>query len=103
VAHAHDLAVELAERELGFQRDVPLSAQYKGHDLGVVYRADFIVEGSVIVGLRAIDAVADLHRAQLLSALRLSNLKLGLLINFHAFPVVKGIHRVVNRISGERA
>ncbi|MES3002178.1 MAG: GxxExxY protein [Pseudomonadota bacterium] len=102
-AYASALAIELAERELGFQRDMPLSAQYKGHDLGAVYRADFIVESSVIVSLLAMDAGADPRRAQLLSALRLSNLKLGLLINFHAFPVVKGIHRVANRISGERA
>ncbi len=97
-AYAGALAVELTERELGFQREVPVSARYKAHDLGVVYRADFIVEGSVIVELKAVDAVSDMHRAQLLSYLRLSGLKLGLLINFHAFPVVKGIHRVVNRL-----
>ncbi len=48
--------------------------------------ADFVVERSVIVELKAMEAVADLHRAQLLSYLRLSGLKLGLLINFHAFP-----------------
>ena len=51
-----------------------------------------------IVELKAMDAVADVHRAQLLSYLRLSGLRLGLLINFHAFPVVKGIQRVVNKL-----
>lgn len=96
-AYASALAVELAERELGFQRDVPLSAAYKGHALGEVGRADFIVEGAVLVGLRASDTQAEQHRAQLQSFLRLSGLKLGLLINFHTFPVVKGIHRVVHK------
>ena len=75
-----------------------LESAYKGRALGVAYRADFIVEGSVIVELKAMDAVSELHRAQLLSYLRVSGLKLGLLINFHSFPVVKGIHRVVNKL-----
>ena len=97
-AYANAMAIELTERELGFKREVPVFATYRGHDLGVVYRADFIVEDSVIVELKAIDIVADIHRAQLLSYLRLSNLKLGLLINFHAFPVVRGIHRLVNKL-----
>jgi GxxExxY protein len=98
-AYCAALAIELAERELGFKREVPMTATYKGRDLGVVYRADFVVEDSVIVELKAVDDLADVHRAQLLSYLRLSGLKLGLLINFNTFPVVKrGIHRVVNRL-----
>ncbi|MBK6869062.1 MAG: GxxExxY protein [Burkholderiales bacterium] len=97
-AYASALAIELAERGLQFQREVPVHARYKGRDVGVVYRADFVVEDSVIVELKALDTLADTHRAQLLTYLRLSGLKLGLLINFHAFPVVKGIHRMVNKL-----
>jgi GxxExxY protein len=97
-AYAGAFAIELAERELAFQREVPVLARYKGRDVGVGYRADFVVENSVIVEIKATDAVADVHRAQLLSYLRLSSMKLGLLINFHAFPVVKGIHRLVNKL-----
>ena len=97
-AYASAMAIELKERELYFEREVPVSAQYKGYQLGVVYKADFVVEQSVILELKAIDILADIHRAQLLSYLRLSGLKLGLLINFHAFPVVKGIHRLVNKL-----
>ena len=97
-AYAAALAIELAERELGFQREVEISANYKGRDVGVVYKADFIVEGSVIIEIKAIDAVAEVHRAQLLTYLRLSGLKLGLLVNFHAFPVAKGIQRLVNKL-----
>jgi GxxExxY protein len=96
-AYAAAMAIELAERELGFKRDVPLSAAYKGQALGEVGRADFIVEGAVLVGLRATDAHAEQERGQLQSFLRLSGLKLGLLINFQTFPVVKGIHRVVQK------
>ena len=97
-AYSSAFAIELAERGLRFEREVPISGQYKGQDLGTVYRADFIVEGSVLVELKAVDGVIDVHRAQLLSYLRLSGQKLGLLINFHAFPVVKGIHRLVNKL-----
>ena len=95
-AYGAALEVELAEREIGFKRDVPLSAHYKSRQLGEVYRAGFVVEQSVIVELRAADVLTDLHRAQVQAALRLSGLKLGLLINFNVFPVVKGVHRIVS-------
>ena len=97
-AYAAALAIELKEREFYFEREVAIQANYKGYNLGTVYKADFIVEDSVIVELKAIDVLADVHRAQLLSYLRLSGIRLGLLINFHAFPVVKGIHRMVNKL-----
>jgi GxxExxY protein len=97
-AYSAALAIEFAERGLRFEREVPVEASYKGRNVGLGYRADFIVDQSVIVELKAMDGVTDVHRAQLLSYLRLSNLKLGLLINFHAFPVVKGIHRLVNKL-----
>ena len=97
-AYAAAFAVELDERELVFEREVPVEAWYKDKPLGVAYRADFIVEGKVIVELKALETVTELHRAQLLSYLRVSGLKLGLLINFHTFPVVKGIHRLVNKL-----
>jgi GxxExxY protein len=97
-AYAGALALELTALQLRFAREVPVEAVYKGQNLGLGYRADFIVENSVIVELKAIDAVTEIHRAQLLSYLRLANLKLGLLINFNVFPVVKGIHRVVNKL-----
>ena len=97
-AYAGALAIELNTRGLRFERERAIAASYKGQTLGTVYRADFVVEERVIVELKAIDDVAEVHRAQLLSYLRLSGLKIGLLINFHAFPVVKGIHRMVNKL-----
>ena len=95
--YAAALEIELAEREIGFKRDVALSATYKGRSLGEVYRAAFVIEQSVIVELKAVDALTDLHRAQVLAALRLSGLRLGLLINFNVFPVVKGVHRIASK------
>ncbi|MBX3585063.1 MAG: GxxExxY protein [Ramlibacter sp.] len=97
-AYSGALAMELAERGLRFEREVAVPALYKGRSVGLGYRADFIIEGAVIVEVKALESVLDAHRAQLLSYLRLSGLKLGLLINFHAFPVVKGIHRLVNKL-----
>ena len=97
-AYSAALAAELAERGVRFAREVPISAVYKGRPLGVAYRADFVVEDQVLVEIKAIDGIQEVHRAQLLSYLRVSGLKLGLLINFHAFPVVKGVHRIVNKL-----
>ena len=97
-AYSAAMAIELGERAIRFQREVPISGRYKGRDVGLTYRADFIVEQSVIVEIKAVDALAEIHRAQLLSYLRLSGLKLGLLLNFNVFPVVKAVHRVVNKL-----
>lgn len=97
-AYTAALAIELAEREIGFAQEVPIKGSYKGRPLGLAYRADFIVEKSIIVEVKAVELVTELHRAQLLSYLRVAGLKLGLLINFHAFPLVKGVNRMVNKL-----
>ena len=92
--YAAALAIELAEREIGFMRNVPVTASYKGRALGDVCRADFVVEQTVVVQVKAVDALDDLHRVQAQAAVRLSGHRLGLLINFNVFPVVKGVHRI---------
>ena len=97
-AYCAALAVEMAQRGLQFQREVAISGRYKGVDVGVLYRADFIVAGSVVVEVKAVEGVADAHRAQLLTYLKLSGHRIGLLVNFQTFPVVKGIHRLVNKL-----
>ncbi|HYF41735.1 MAG TPA: GxxExxY protein [Ramlibacter sp.] len=97
-AYAAAFAIELAEREIGFAQESAISGFYKGRPLGLAYRADFVIENSVIVEVKAVEAVTELHRAQVLSYLRLAGLKLGLLINFHAFPLAKGVHRLVNKL-----
>lgn len=97
-AYGAALAVELTQRGVRFACEVPISAVYKGCPLGVAYRADFLVEDRVLVEIKAVDAIHEVHRAQLLSYLRVAGLRLGLLINFHSFPVVKGVHRIVNKL-----
>jgi len=97
-AYASAMAIELAEREIGFERDVPIQGAYRGRPLGVACLADFVVEKSLVLGIRGVDSLSELHRASLLSALRLGGYRLGLLINFHAFPVVKGIYRLENKL-----
>ncbi|MDM0013895.1 GxxExxY protein [Variovorax sp. J22P168] len=93
-AYVAALEIELAEREIGFQRNVPVAAHYKGRALGDVATAAFVVEQSVVLEVRAVDALTDMHRMQAQAAVRLSGLRLGLLINFNVFPVVKGVHRI---------
>lgn len=93
-AYAAALEIELAEREIGFARNVPVSVSYKGRPLGEVCRAAFVVEQSLVVEVKAVDTLTELHRTQAQAAVRLSGLRLGLLINFNVFPVVKGVHRI---------
>ena len=95
-AYAAALCIEFEKRGLSYQREVPVSASYKGQSIGIVFRADFIVENCVIVELKAIEEVTDAHKAQLLTYLRLSGIKLGLLLNFHDFSVARGTKRIVN-------
>jgi GxxExxY protein len=97
-AYAAALEVELAHAGLNFRREVPIYGRYKSLDIGLLYRADFIVESSVVLEIKALEATSEAHRAQLLSYLRVSGHRIGLLINFHSHPVSKGIHRLVNNL-----
>ena len=65
-------------------------------DLG--FRADLIVENKVIIELKSIEAIAPVHKKQLLTYLKIANLKLGLLINFNEALIKDGIHRIVNNL-----
>jgi GxxExxY protein len=64
----------------------------------VGFRADFIIDNKVIVELKSIEALADLHYKQVQTYLKLTNLKLGLLINFNVPLIIDGIHRIVNKL-----
>jgi len=90
------LCHEFALRKIGFERQKQVPINYKGLQLGVPLRLDLTVEEKVIVDLKAKEAVLPLDRAKLLSYLRLLNLRLGLIINFHETVLKNGIHRVVN-------
>ena len=87
------LCRELDLRGIPFERQRPLPVQYKGAQLDCGYRLDLLVEGAVVVEIKAVVAIEPIHEAQLLTYLKLGAWKLGLLINFNV-PVLKdGIRR----------
>lgn len=88
------LAVELALRGMPFERQKPINVEYKGHAVGEG-RLDLLVNGKLIVELKAVDAFAPIHTAQILSYLKTMNLPLGLLINFNVILLKHGLKRVV--------
>ncbi len=89
-------AFELGERGRQVARQVPLPLVYKGVQLDCGYRLDLLVNDLVIVEIKAVEALTDVHKAQLLSYLKISGLHVGLLINFNVKMLKDGISRVVN-------
>jgi GxxExxY protein len=87
------LARELTLRSITFDRQKPLPVVYKGVKLECGYRLDFLVDGRIVVELKAVEALAPIHDAILLTYLRLSGCKIGLLINFHCTVLKNGIRR----------
>ncbi|MDD2229127.1 MAG: GxxExxY protein [Candidatus Cloacimonetes bacterium] len=84
----------------GFRVDnqVPIDICYKGCSIGTGYRLDLLVEGIVIVELKSVEKLCDVHHEQLLSYLRLLNIKLGYLINFNPTGIDKNIVRYANKL-----
>jgi GxxExxY protein len=89
-------AFELAERGLLVEQQKPLPLLYKKVRLDCGYRLDLMVDEKVIVEIKAVDKLLPIHEAQLLSYLKLTRCKAGLLINFNVQKLVNGIIRVVN-------
>ncbi len=90
------LAYELRKRGLRVRTEVDLPVRYDGVVIDVAYRIDLLVEECVVVELKAVTRVHEVHDAQLLSHLKLSGHKLGLRINFHTVHLKNGIRRMVN-------
>ncbi len=89
------LCRELSIRGIRFERQVPISVEYKGVKLECGYRADLIVVGRILVEIKAIDSLLAIHDAQLLSYLKLGGWKIGLLINFNVKLLKHGLRRRV--------
>ena len=87
---------ELRLAGLRVQNQVALPMVYKDIQLEVGYRLDLLVEGKVVVELKVVDTVLDIHHMQLLTYLRLSGYRLGLLINFNVPRIKDGLYRKVN-------
>ena len=90
------LAHELGTRGLDIQVQVPLPVKYAGISLNVGYRIDLLVDDVVIVEVKAVSKILRVHEAQLLSYLKLSDRRVGLLLNFHVLRMKNGIIRIAN-------
>jgi GxxExxY protein len=89
------LAYELAERGLNVRRQVEQPVTYRGLHMDCGYRIDLLVDG-VVVELKAVDSLNAVHKAQVLSYLKLSGCQVGLLINFNVKLLKDGVQRIVN-------
>jgi GxxExxY protein len=88
------LELELKLQGIPFEPQKSISVSYKGHPIGEG-RLDFLVDGILVVELKAVDALADIHKAQVISYLKATGLHLGLLINFNV-PILKnGLKRII--------
>jgi GxxExxY protein len=92
------LAHEIEKRGLALERQVSIPIQYEGLVFDEGFRADMVVEDSVILELKSVESVAAVHKKQLLTYLRLTDKRLGLLFNFGAPLIKKGIFRIVNKL-----
>lgn len=92
---------ELTKRGLRVDRQVPVSLSYDGIAIDLAFRADLVVEDTLIVELKSVDALTAIHRKQLLTYLKVSGKPVGLLINFNASLIKDGIVRLVNQLSVE--
>jgi len=92
------LCRELELQGFTFESEFPIVVEYKGRLISPAYRGDLLVNNRVIVEIKSVDKLKDIHRAQLLTYLRLTNRRLGLLINFNTTLLKQGIQRVVNKL-----
>jgi GxxExxY protein len=92
------LVYELRKRGLKVEVEVYVPIVYDGVTLSSPMRLDVLVEGEIILELKAIDAVLAVHKSQLLSCLRLTNKRLGLLFNFNVVLLKDGMFRIVNKL-----
>ena len=95
-AYEECLCYELNQRDLRFVRQVPLPLRYKGVQLDCGYRMGIVVENLIVMEIKAVERLASIHEAQLLSYLKLYDKHLGLLINFHVPVLRHGLKRIVN-------
>ena len=92
------MCFELEARGLRVIRQQGLPVIYKGIKMELGFRADLIVEDKVIIEIKSIETIAPVHQKQLLTYLKITNLKLGLLINFNENLIKDGIQRIVNNL-----
>lgn len=96
-AYQECLFYELKKEGLKVEKKKPLPLIYEEVKLDCGYRMDLFVEDKIIVEIKSIEALNDIHLAQVLTYLKINNSKIGLLINFNVLQLVKGLKRVINK------
>ena len=94
-AYEECLCRELVSRGVSFERQVSLPLEYKGVRLDCGYRLDLVIAGSVVVEVKAVEQIAPVHEAQLLTYMKLARCRIGLLINFHVPLLKNGVRRLI--------
>ena len=94
-AYEQCLAYELSRNRIAFQLQLSQPVQYKDARLDCGYRIDILVENQLIVELKSVETLSGIHQAQLLTYMKLSEVKIGLLINFNVTKLKEGIKRFV--------
>ena len=102
-AYKRCLAIEFTEQGLSFEEEVWLSIHYRGHEIRYAYRMDFVVEGQIVVEIKAISKISDVELAQVVTYLKLSGYKVGLIFNFKVPILSQGIRRVVLNLREDSA
>lgn len=92
------LSHELSKAGIEHQRQLPMAVVYEGTRIDVGYRLDLLIEKKVVVELKTVDILTDVHRAQLLSYLKLGGYRLGYLLNFNVRMLKSGICRLANAL-----
>jgi GxxExxY protein len=87
------LAYELDQNKISFQQEFPMPVKYKGIFLDCGYRIDILVDNQLILELKAVEEIKGIHKAQLLTYMKLAGIETGLLINFNVRKLVDGIQR----------
>ena len=102
-AYEQCVGQELMLRGVAFERQRAIPLIYKGLQLDQGYRADFIVEQSLLVEIKAVDHILPVHQAQVITSLKLTGLRTALLLNFHVPTLKQGIRRLINPKSSSAA
>ena len=97
-AYEECLSHEFSLRNFSFERQKSLPVIYKGKKLDCGYRLDMVVENAIILELKSCEKIEPIHKAQLLTYLKLSGLHLGLILNFNTTVMRDGIVRIVNEL-----
>ena len=97
-AYEECLFYELSKTGLIIERQKPLPLFYETIKMEIGYRLDFLIENKLVIEVKAVEAINDVHKAQVITYLKLSGCKLGLLVNFNVVLIKDGIKRIVNNL-----